>query len=350
MDTHTRWLAATLAAVAGSTGAFAQAPGDILFTDEFTDSVNLINSPGVWTPLVTFNDPNVRLAQLTSVGKTWYVANGPKPVQDPSTGGIFQIDDLFGSPSVSTLASGDPLQNPIGLRYSKQTKQLITVNHVDGAINQPAFEGILAIDPSNGNVTKVFEEQGGGPPTYKDGYRLTPDANSNDFFITCVNGGVYDGGPGDMNKGSCIWRLSIDPNSLQGTVSLLADLSGVTNDPLTFVRGITSVPGSNDLYIGDGATQAIYRMTLDNNGDYSSISAIATGLNDPWEIVYNPYTKKLVYGEQDISTISQMNLDGSNIELLAKGVGARGIAIVPTPGGAVLLSIAGLVGARRRRA
>jgi hypothetical protein len=339
---------AALLTAAGS--ALGQAPGDILFTDEFTDSINLLNAPGVWTPLVTFNDPNVRLAQITSVGKTWYVANGPKPVQDPSTGGIFRIDDLFGSPSVSTLASGDPLQNPIGLRYSKKTKQLITVNHIDGPINQPAFEGILAVDPANGNVTKVYEEQGGGKPVYKDGYRLTPDANSDDFFITCVNGGVYDGGPGDFNKASCIWRLSIDPNTLQGSVSLVADLSSVLADPLTFVRGITSVPGTSDLYIGDGATQAIYKMTLDNNGDFSGIAAIATGIQDPWEIVFNPYTKKLVYGEQDISTISQMNLDGSNIELLAKGVGARGIAIVPTPGGLALLGAAGVIGLRRRRA
>lgn len=344
-----RAVAALLGCALGG-AAFGQAPGDILFTDEFSDTINIINSPGVWTPLVTFNDPDTRLAQITNIGGRWYVANGPKPVHDPSTASIIQIDDLFGSPIVTTLAQGEPLQNPIGLKYHGKTGQLITINHVDSQINKPKNEGIYAIDPSTGAVTEVYKQQDGQVPVYKTGYRLVADPNSDDFFVTCVNGGVYDGGPGDMNKGSCIWRLSINPNTLQGTVTLLADLSSVLNDPLTFVRGITAVPGTNDLYIGDGATKAIYRMTLDGNGDYSSISAIATGIQDPWEIIYNPYTNKLVYGEQDISTISQMNLDGSNIQLLASGVGARGLAIVPTPGGAALLGFAGLLASRRRRA
>jgi hypothetical protein len=334
-----------LSLLAGAPGALGQAPGDILFTDEFTDSVNLINSPGVWTPLVTFDDPDVRLAQITNRGNRWYVANGPKAVQDPSTGSIVQIDDLFGSPIVSTLASGDPLQNPIGLKYDRVSKRLLAVNHIDGDIDQPAFEGILSINPNTGGVTELFEESGGGNPTYKDGYRLTADPNSDDFFVTAVNGGAFNGGPGDMNLGSCIWRLDVGT----GSVSLLADLSTVDGGPLTFVRGITAVPGTSDLYIGDGSTQAIYRISLDGNGDFSSIAAIATGLADPWEIIYNPYTNKLVYGEEDISTISQMNLDGSGIELLATGVGARGLAIVPTPGGAAILALAGLVGFRRRR-
>jgi MYXO-CTERM domain-containing protein len=349
MSKNVRVIVALVVASGAVSAAFGQAPGDIIFTDELSDTINHLTAPGVWTPLVTFNDPSVRLAQITNIGNRWYVANGPRPVDDPSNASIFQIDNLFGVPSVSTLASGEPLQNPIGLKYHKATGQLITVQHVDSPINQPKKEGIFAIDPSSGAITEVFAQQNGAKPIYRDGYRLIADPNSDDFFVTCVNGGIFDGGPGQFNKGSTIWRLSIDPNTLEGTVSLLVDLSNVLADPLTFVRGITAIPGTSDLYIGDGFTQGIYKVSLDGSGDFSTISQIAAGIQDPWEIVYNPYTNKLVYGEQDISTISQMNLDGSGIELLATGVGARGIAIVPTPGGVALLTLAGLVSIRRRR-
>ena len=79
------------------------------------------------------------------------------------------------------------------------------------------------------------------------------------------------------------------------------------------------------------------------------MSAIATGFDGAQDIVYNQYTGKLVFSDFVQQRIYQMNLDGSGLEVLAEGVNARGLTVVPAPGSLLALGGCMLASYRRRR-
>lgn len=351
-----------LALLAGA--AHAQAPGDIVFTntaavgDQRVDWYSV--SGNVNTTLFTFTDTVTQLSDLELVGNTWYaVDRNQPPVASPTSARIIQIDDLFGTPVASTLAISDPIQRGTGLRYDPQSGQLLFVNNPGSADNVvPRFEGILAINPSGGAVTQVYQQPPLSDPfpRWADGIYMDRDVNSNDFFVVTGNGGIFDGGTGEL-QGSTLQRLSVDPNTLVGTASLVVDLSDTSATGLAFPllrsQGVVSVPGTNDVYINDIEADALVKITLDGSGNFQSATVVATGafLDSATDMTYDPFTNTLVIG--NAGTIApglyRVSLDGSTVTTLVAGVSPRGIIIIPAPGALGLLGAAGVVALRRRR-
>ncbi|MCL4740704.1 MAG: PEP-CTERM sorting domain-containing protein [Phycisphaerales bacterium] len=347
---------AVLAALAG--GVTGAASGqNILITEHNTQTVYKLNIySNVITPLITYGDPDVRLAGIErGPGGAFYVANGPLPVQDPSTATIFKIKGLLGGAPVSSVfAQNDPLQNPIGLRYHAPSNNLLAINNPpENDLTQPAFDGILGYDLGNGSVTQVFEQPptNDPPPAYRQGARMIVDpSGAGDYIATSLNGGAYDGGSGDINKGSTLWRVNVD-GSLNGTVSLLVDLSNTSiGTPLTFVRGVAAGP-SGELYITDLSTDTLYRIDLDGGGNFSSISSVVSigqgsGMLD---VIYHPLANKLYFSTSNSDELYSVNLDGSGLSLIASNFEARNFYLVPAPGSLALLGLGSLVAMRRRR-
>ncbi|MDX9910709.1 MAG: hypothetical protein RBS39_02635 [Phycisphaerales bacterium] len=349
-----------LALFAGS--ALAQAPGDIVFTNTMAVGDQRVDwysvSGNINTTLFTFNDNLTQLSDLELVGNTWYaVDRNQPPVSSPTSARVVQINDLFGTPVASTLATSDPIQRGDGLRYDPNSGQLLFVNNPGSAdAVSPRFEGILGINPSNGNVTEIYQQPSlASPlPRWTDGIYMDRDVNSNDFFVVTGNGGAF-GGSGELN-GSTLQRLSVDPNTLQGTAELIVDLSDTSvtglSVPLQRSRGVVAIPGTNDVYINDIERAAIYKITLDSNGDFQSIIEVNQGIWDSaTDMTYDPFTNTLVIGNAGTNSpgLYRMTLDGSTVTTLVSGVFPRGIIIIPAPGAVGLLGAAGLVAMRRRR-
>lgn len=348
--------ALVLLAVAGIAAAVHARPGgDIIFTDEVTDTVRLLSGGNV-TTLWAFNDPTTRLADII-VGPDgeYYVANGPLPRENPSTASIYRFDNLLHAPVLSTLASSDPLQDPYGLAFNAASNHLIAVNNPPFLPVLPNHnDGLVAVNRANGSQIMSYNEppKATGNPQYSAGNGIVADPfNANSYIVTCVNGGVFNEGQINDLEASTIWRMSFDTNTLQSTASLLVDLSSTNlGTPLTFLGGITSA--GNDLFVADRRADAVYKIVLDANGDFSSIVQVLGGLNEPENLIYNPYTGKLVIDVRDELNnpmIVQCNLDGSGYEVLATGFHARGFEIVPAPATLGLLGLGGLIAARRRR-
>lgn len=350
MNVRTRFAGMIMLIAGASSAATAQTDGEVLFTDNdpFGDAVRRISAPLSVDTLVSFADPDTRLAGITRKGGRYFLANGPLPPQAPSLGSILAVDGMFsGAPLVSVLALGDPIQNPIGLAYDAPSDTLLAINNPGTIWDLPTrFEGVLQIG-LDGSVTELFAEGDLSEPNphYEAAARLTKDPLSDDYFIACVNGGTFDPGTGPDDQASTIWRLDVST----GTVSLFADLSATTlPGPLTFVRGITATP-DGDLYITDRETGGVYRITQDAGGLFDSIEQIASGFDGASVMEFNRYNNRLVLSADDLDQIWDIRLDGTSARLLADGVNPRGLYIVPAPGVLGLAGLALLAAARRGR-
>lgn len=342
-----------LAAAGSAFAGITPVDGDIIFVSQQDSSIRYISGfgPSVAQTLYSFPDAGDFPAGITKgPDGAFYVSRSRLPV--PNAGaGIVRITDLFGTPNATELVTGDPLQNPIGLSYSDATGRLLTVSNPGSS---GMIRGIFDIS-LGGVVTPVASEVNGGTG-YRSGTSLTRDPNSSDYFVSAINGGAFD--PMTLDgQASTLWRLSynngtndysLDPTPIVDFTDILGPGNHLTN-----VRGIVAIPGTNDIYAADFVSESIYRITLDAMGDFQSISLVIGGLDEPENLIYNPYTNKLIIDERGgltNSVISQINLDGSGYEVLATGDHARGFYIVPTPAGFALAPIAGLFAMRRRRA
>jgi len=355
----TMFVAALVACTSGS--VLAIGPGDLIFTRRDTggpDQINLF-SGGVVTNLVTFDDPITRLSDLVMAPDgTVFVGNGPLPPPDPnvSSASIIRVQDILGTPVITNLASGIPLWNPVGVTFDVGNNQVLTVNNLGSDFDvTDRAEGVLGVE-LDGTVTKVFEQNPLPPrPRFEAGGYIEPDPQgTGDFITVSVNGGIFDGGGGGVGElqGSQLYRLEVPGAGAVGTGSLLVDLSDTTvtglAEPLTFVVGITSVPGTNELFVTNKADlDSVFRVTLTGDGQFESITKIIDGLNDPEEITYDPFNDKLVIAEVD--KISRINLDGSGYEVLVETSRVRGIVVIPSPAGLSTLALGGLLILRRRR-
>jgi len=346
---------AVLAALAGGLAGSAHAQ-HILMTELNSDTIYKFNPvTNAMTALITYADPEVRLAGIMRAPSgAFYVANGPLPVQDPSTATIFRIQGLLGGAPVSTVfAKDDPLQNPIGLVYHPASHNLLAVNNPpEGDMTQAAFDGILGYHLVSGAMTEVFVQpsKNDPPPAYRQGARIINDpSGAGDFIATSLNGGAFDSGGGDLNKGSTLWRINVD-GGLNSSASLLVDLSFVTGTPITFVRGVTAGP-SGELYITDGGTETLYRIDLDGSGDFAGISPVVSiaGGSGMLDLIYHPGSDKLFFSTSLSDELYSVNLDGSGLSLIASNFEARNFYLVPAPGSLALLGLGSLVAMRRRR-
>ncbi len=342
----------------------------IIAFDRADQSLNLINVPDsdpnqvTVSNLFNFGDPDTRVLRIDRAPNgRFYMDNSPFPPTDPNEAGLIQIDHLFSAPNMSFLAQGDA-RFSIGssvdfdaARNQVFMMQIPTSNHAD-----PRYFGVLAIDPGNGNITNVFQEDRDNRPRrprWQRGIEMVKDVNTQDYFALAVNGGIFEdpngpGDPPDRNFGSTLHRLSIDGN-LVGTESLIVDLSdtGVTglDRPITFARGIDIHPNFGDIYIADGEG-SIFTLTLDREGNFATITEIVSGLLEerPDALLYNPFNGKLLFNTARGDNIYQVNLDGTGLETVIENFDAGGIFVIPSPSTLTLIGLGTLFAARRRRA
>ena len=364
--------ALVLAIVAGaaSVAAAQQLGYTVVYTDQISDSIGKIESVGVTNTLVNFGASD-RLAWLfQGPNSDWYVANGPSPVGNPSDSKIQRVTGLFsGAATVTTLASNDPLQNPVGIIYDSASNDIITLQNPAGPVAQGKRDGISRVNFNTGAVTMVYDEPSiftTPRPRYEAGHHIVRDntAGSSNYIISCVNGGVFTAGTNTDPDASTLWYFDASTN----TPTLLADLSGslAGGGSITRLTGITAIAGDNDLFAADtllpNGAGAIYRIVRDDvTGAVTAVNLVLGGLTQPEQLLYNPYNNTILVGERgnydgisgdpaQTARIFEMNLDGSNVRTLATGVFARGLAVIPAPGTLAMVGLAGLAAARRRRA
>jgi hypothetical protein len=356
---------ALLAVVALAGTASAANIGDIIYTDNTHNDIALVG--GFGGPVTTLIDfPGAggslgnRAAGIVQVGTKWYVSNGPFPVANPSDSAILEINDLFGTPSVSTWVGSDPVQNPTDIEYDAASNSLVWIQNPSAPVAQGKKDGIFARRFSGGAVVESFTEPAtsGATPRYEAGTYMTKNPIGGGYYNVALNGGFLAGGPnpaGDNVSPSTLWKTTIDPVTLVASLTLAFDF-GTLAPGLAQVRGITAIPGVSALFVTEWLEGKVYRIDLNGSGDVVGINAIASGLANPEAIEYNPITGKLVISEEANKVvanqkISQINTDGTGYQVLVAQTHARGFAfVVPTPGAAGLMGVAGLVALRRRRA
>lgn len=344
--------------VAGLAGAVQARPnGDVIFSQHSvsgTDSIGVWNSgTNMTSTIATFADP-VRLGGiLLGPDGNLYVSDGPSPIEMNSTGRIMRFQNpLSGAPVIDNLTFGNTISNPIGLAWHPSTNGIIAANNPGGdQFPNNRIDGFIHVSTPGGVQTTLYNEGAFPPPRpgfSASAYLANDPQNTGDYMVTAINGGAGAAGQGE---GSQIYRLTVNPD-LSSSLSLFVDLSNpaVTGLPvgLTNVAGITSRPGTNEIYVTDRVTSAIYRVLMNNDGSFNSISSIISS-NVPFAevIVYDPFNNKLVFDTTD--GIKRVNLDGTGLETIVAGVHARGLAIVPAPGSAIGLGLLGALAARRRR-
>lgn len=370
-----------LAALAGT--AIAANPGDIVFTDNVSPSIKLLSNPGAGntvSTLVSFpglpfsgDGSDWRPAGITAdANGRFYFANQDynTTTQAHVNNGIWAVDDLFGTPAVSAFVTAPSDSFPFDIAFDSTNNALVwnqnPWQYNSGESVPDGLNGSYVNAPAN--IQFYAENQSLPRPFYEGGVFITKDPNSNDFFCTTLNGGTGLG-VGDSSP-STLWRFSPNyANPAGSTLTLIKDFTTdpAISNPMRWLRGVTAIPGTNELYITNtltdhqgnpGATTGVYKITLNPDGTYASMTLISTAIFQPEAIEYNPYTGKLIIsayndlnnnGLPEEGRIYQMNLDGSGLEILAEGVHARDFYIVPTPGALALLGLSGLIAARRRR-
>ncbi len=353
--------ALTLGSGAALGGVFSA--GDFVYTANNTDSImGYSYGGGSSSTLLTLPDTGMdyRMADIQRVNGRFYVASGFGFPDTEGPGRLLVVDNLFsGAPTFGDLAFGAPIQAGIGLEYHAGTDQFLVVNntaltHLQTA---PNHDGIIGVDRVTGAMTQRFTEdvQSQVFPRYAAGTYITPDAvDSNVYYTANVNGGNFRNDMSNEGISSQIYRVEVDGGG-NTAVSRVVDFDGTVGafGPLTFVVGITSAlgnDGTTDLFVTDINSDAIYRVDVDLTGAFVGLDLIIDGLDDPQTIEYNPFRNTLIFHELGAQTISEVNLDGSGLNLLESGVvSARGIYVIPTPGAAGLFGLAGLAAMRRRR-
>eukprot|EP01026_Neomeris_dumetosa_P071123 TRINITY_DN7156_c2_g1_i4.p2 TRINITY_DN7156_c2_g1~~TRINITY_DN7156_c2_g1_i4.p2 ORF type:complete len:299 (-),score=18.55 TRINITY_DN7156_c2_g1_i4:28-924(-) len=285
MQKKTSVLAVGLLCSAG----LAQSYGIVAF-DRNDHSLNLVDVPDAdpgqvsVANLFNFADTDTRILRIDRAPNgTFYMDNSPFPPTDPNKAGLLQVDDLFGTPNVSFLAQGDD-RFSIGssVDYDAARDQVFMMQIPSSTHQDPRYFGVIGVDPNNGSITNVYEEDRDNRPPrprWQRGIEMVKDINSSDYLALAVNGGIFEdpngpGDPPDRNFGSTLHRLEIDGN-LNGTESLIVDLSDTSvtglNRPINFARGIDINPDNGDVYIADGEKKRINiskkRMKMKNNNN-----------------------------------------------------------------------------------
>ncbi|MEM7754243.1 MAG: hypothetical protein AAF297_01255 [Planctomycetota bacterium] len=354
--------AAVLAAAA--TATHAQVPGDIIFV---TDDGDLNWTPfaggGAFNILSFSSDPTVdRLLDL-EIGPdhSLLIGSGPAPVGDPSLGRIIRVDDVFGANSVSTITQGDPVQNPTGLIYDPAADRIFAVNNPGSQPALPApriFETVLEIAPDGSSVQDVLNQP--NPidfPAFNAGGDIELDPqNPGSYVVSAIEGGEF---PYRTNgqRGSALIRINPDGFGAFDQ-EVIVDLSDTSETGLSEAVGRTvgfAYSDDNTIFVSsfdfDDNTGTIYRVDLDNNGDFVSITDIMPGETVFAEYMeYNPFSDSIVFSSRFFPGVFEIGLDGSGLRNIYDGGFTRGLTVfVPTPATAALLAGAGLIGFRRRR-
>jgi hypothetical protein len=379
---------AVASALLAATGV-ATAQSTVIFTDVIDGTgsggsyIKSVTTPGIVTTHVTFGAGERRLGDIKpGPGGSFIFGDGIFPPSgDPNSGSgqILRVDNLFTAPAVSRVDTGNRAWNPIGLRFDAASGQVLYLDNLaqgffDGTVDR-ALRGVSITTGVNSRLMKertaipgVPDPTPAGRPWHEGGGYLVADpSGSGDYFVLSTTGGRFVGPPlgsPNRNVSSEIWRVSTNGTSdgtgtnVGTTFTELIDTAAAafprstdaaTNLNFTDFRGITAKPGTNQLFVTSTFYDSIFRIDLTPAGAFGSATMIATGIDGPEAIEYDPFTDTLVFAAVGSSRdLMRINLDGSGLTLLAANVHARGITIVPSPGGAVL-GLASLGMLRRRR-
>ncbi|MCC6429006.1 MAG: hypothetical protein IT435_19575 [Phycisphaerales bacterium] len=363
-----RTLTALIALAGIASGANAAAVGNIVFTSKTNDAVMYYNN-GVTSTLVSFADPDVRLAEVFRAPTgDWYVDSGPFPVDTSNNkSALYKIDNVFAAvPVVSTVKQGFDMANPEGMVWYNGQNNILYANNAQSEYGNDSavHRGVRSVNVTSGVDVNSYQQTFISTPTVRTANDIlqNPYGGNDDFYLVAINGGNVDFSSADA-AWSTLWHYSVDSGTKAGTPSLMVNLGDTSATglakPLTFVRHATIKTASNEMFvvnaaldIQDQSMNGIFKITLNPDGTFGGISMIFQDLVNalrPDNVEYNPFTDKVVFSDEPTGAIYQINPDGSGFELVVAGVGSRGFYFVPAPGAAALVGLAGLAALRRRR-
>lgn len=294
----------------------------------------------------------------------------PRAGGAPALGAVLRIQNITTAPSLQTITSSGFVSNAIGTIYHAPTNTALNVMNPGGLMNpSQRTDGIVGVNYGTGAQTVMYNEPVPAPrPKYQAGAYIARDprgnAGANDFLVTSIQGGVNGNGDPNNNAGGAqLYRFTFANDLTGGTMTRIVDFTNTaeTGQASNFlignaedffnnggVRGVTSVPGTNEVYVAFRFF-GIWKVLLNADGTYNSMSQIdSTPFLDA--IAYDPFQDKIVFGTQNAGGgLWEVNRDGTGLNQLVSGVFIRGIDVIPAPGAAALLGLAGLIAARRRR-
>lgn len=319
----------------------------------------------------------VRLAGIDhapSGTSDFIVANGPHPLGGTPSGSILHVANLFGGATTTTLASGQQVWEPIGLRYDARSNSVIELENGTGSAPVGMVRGLYGTNYGTGTQTLLQRERVAiasvinptpeGRAWHEGGTYLTADSRgvAGRYYVMSTTGGrhvgAYQGIP-NQNVSSTIWKVDVNGTATSANFSEMIDtatasfihnpntIAGAGNNYTDF-RGIC-MDGNNDIYVTSTFFGLIVKITTDANGDFTGSSIVAQGLDAPETIEWDEFTNTLVFAQLGSRTLSRINLDGTGLTTLASNVHVRGITFVPAPGVLASLGLAGLAVVRRRR-
>ncbi|MCG3124122.1 MAG: hypothetical protein GIKADHBN_02564 [Phycisphaerales bacterium] len=361
-------LIAILALSGASSIASAAAVGNIVFTSKTNDAVMYYNN-GVVSTLVSFADPDVRLAEiLRAPTGEYYVDSGPFPVNTGNNkSALYRIDNVFAAvPTVTTVKQGYDMANPSGMVWHAGSRDIVYANNAQSEYGDDTavYRGIRAVNVDSGTDVGSYQQVFVTAPTVRTANDVlkNPYAGNDDYYVVAINGGNHDFSSADASWSS-LWHYNIDSGTLAGTPSLMVNLGDTSATglakPLTFVRHASIKESTREMFvvnaaldIQDQSMNGIFKITLNPDGTFGGISMLFQDMTNaprPDNIEYNPYTDKVVFSDETTGAIYQINPDGTGFELVVANVGSRGFYFVPAPGSLALVGLAGLAAARRRR-
>lgn len=373
--------AAAAGLLISASGALAQVPaGSVIWINRDLSDLNNVNQTlQLWnsatnTTTVLFDLPNSvgpnplggqsnggsSISDIFERNGRWYLSDGPFPPENPLTGRIWQIDDLFGTPVMTELSgpstAGNVLSRPLGFAWDEVRNQLLVINNPgsDPFPPMPRVEGIIGIDPVTGAQTLLFDETASflaNPvrPAYSGPGRMVADplGNQNRLYVASVNGGTLNGSAETSN----LVRMDFDDVSGQYIPTSILDFGDATTNglgvPVNGVSTITAAPGENKLWMTSTGAQALFEIVLDAMGNVDSITTLVSGISPSSDMEYDIFNHALVFGEG--TRVVRYNLLTDTLDVLVEGVATRGVWVVPAPSTLALLGLGGLVATRRRR-
>jgi sugar lactone lactonase YvrE len=147
---------------------------------------------------------------------------------------------------------------------------------------------------------------------------------------------------GNFDGMGAILRSNLDGSNVETLITGIDEANGLALDAV-----------GGQLYWPELTTGKIQRANLDGSG----IEDLVVGLDTPTTIGLDLSEGTMYWTDSgswpiggQINRIQRANLDGSNMEVIVSGVGYPwGIAVIPEPSTALLLSAAGLLALLRRR-